>query len=73
MTLVTAGEEHEIEIPQEEKRPLPDDVAFVYIGRSFVPGMPARDLTHEEAERIGRERIRGIKCAHDGQPLYREV
>ena len=73
MTLVAAGAGYEIEIPQERGKPLPDDVAFVYIGRSFVPGIPARDLTHEEAEAIGRGRIKKIKCAHDGQPLYREV
>jgi hypothetical protein len=74
MTLVTAGEvEHDIEIPQEEKQPVGDDVQFVYVGRSFVPGIPARDLTAEEVEAIGYERIKDAICAHSQKHLYQEV
>lgn len=74
MTLVTAGEEeHDIEIPQEKKQPVGDDVQFVYVGKSFVPGIPARDLTAEEVEAIGYERIKGILCAHNHKHLYQEV
>lgn len=30
-----------------------------YVGSSFVPGIPARDLTDEEAELYGRARLLG--------------
>lgn len=30
-----------------------------YIGTSFIRGVPARDLTDEEAEAFGRERLLG--------------
>ena len=49
------------------------ETAFRYVGRSFVPGIPARDLTQEEADEIGRDVLRGIECVHTRQPLYEEV
>ena len=50
-----------------------EGIAFRYVGRSFVPGIPARDLTQEEADEIGRDVLRGIECVHTRQPLYEEV
>ncbi len=64
-------EAEDVEIEEQEERG--DDVVFRYVGRSFVPGIPARDLTRDEADAIGWDVLRGIECAHDRQPLYEEV
>lgn len=74
MTLTEIGEENRsIKIPQEKRKPVGDDVQFVYIGKSFVPGIPARDLTATEVAGIGYERIKSITCAHTQNALYQEV
>ena len=61
------------ELEERDVQPASDDVAFRYVGRSFVPGIPARDLTEQEADEIGRDVLRGIECANTRQPLYEEV
>lgn len=30
-----------------------------YIGKSFIPGIPARDLTEEEVKKFGEDRLVG--------------
>ena len=57
----------------EEEGPRGGDIAFRYVGKSWVSGVPARDLTYDEADRIGWDVLRHIVCAHNHQPLYEEV
>jgi hypothetical protein len=35
--------------------------------------VPARDLTEEEAEAIGYERVRALVSPHTGEEMYREI
>lgn len=44
-----------------------------YVGRGFVPGVPARDLTEEEAEAYGREWLLGLVDPHTGEAMYEEI
>jgi hypothetical protein len=48
-------------------------VAFRYVGEGWVPGIPARDLTWEEAKALGLEVIRKILDPHTGEVMYEEL
>jgi hypothetical protein len=50
-----------------------DAVVFRYVGKGWVPGIPARDLTWEEAEAIGVDVIRNVLDPHTGAMMYEEV
>jgi len=42
---------------------------YKYIGNGFVPGIPARDLTEEEAEEVGVDLVEASKLyKHIPQP-----
>jgi hypothetical protein len=71
--MTTDDEIYDISATLEPEEQEAGAVAFRYGGQSFVPGIPARDLTAEEADAIGRDMLRGIVCANSGEPLYKEV
>jgi len=64
-------------IPQDPSAPAAvaalKGIAFWYAGVGWARGIPARNLTVEEAERFGRERIRGIMDMHTGERMYIEL
>lgn len=73
MSLVYAGKEFVPDVPQEPRLERWRGIAFVYEGPGWVPGVPARDLTVEEAEELGWERVRGLVSMHTGQKMYLEL
>jgi len=73
MTLVYVGEAFVPAPIQEPEKIDVAGVAFLYQGKGFAPGIPARHLTEEEADEIGRKRIRRLHDPHTGVAMYLEI
>jgi len=73
MTLVYVWGEFVPAPIQEPERVSVAGLAFLYQGRGFVPGVPARHLSLAEAEEIGYQTLRSVWDPHTGQRMYLEV